>query len=288
MDISTQGMKYVCELARTLHFRRAAEACNTSQPNLSTQIKKIEKEIGIILFERSNKVVKLTAEGKQVVAAFQEILSQLAMLKKLPGGTDGIELKMGLFPTLAPYLLPSLIPRLKKRLPALKLTIHEDKTERIVRELTDGALDCILAAYPIDHPKLIADIVFEDPFFVAVSVDHPKAAKPFVTLNDLKTETVLLLEEGHCLRDQSLDICHMDRIPVDTQYEASSLETLRAMVAANAGITLIPQICLDANPLIRYIPFQSPGFSRKIALFRRKTFPNEALMATLIQTLVMT
>lgn len=278
MNISAQGMRYVCLLATHLHFGKASIQANTSQPNLSVQIKKVESELGLQLFERSNKHVLLTERGKNVVKTFTSVLATLDALQRDCNDSVLTTLKIGLFPTLAPYLLPKIMPYIKKKLPKILLYIVEDKTDKIVEKLNEGALDCILAATPINAPSLTHNVLFEDPFYLAVSKDNELSKHKTIHLSDLNHERIILLEEGHCLRDQALDFCFNDSISIDTSYEASSLETLKAMVAANNGVTLVPKLCLDTNEMLTYIPFNN-SFSRKIGLFWRKTTIHQNLFS---------
>lgn len=280
MDLSLQQMRYACALAKHLHFGKAAKDQNTSQPNLSVQIKKIEFELNTPLFERSNKQVLLTTQGQRVINTFQSILGMLDVLESDCSGETITTLNVGIFPTLAPYLLPKILPAIKQAIPELSLYIVEEKTATIVERLKAGTLDCILAAHPIDTHMLDYDHVLEDTFYLAVSTENPLSQKEHVSLSDLESEHVMLLEEGHCLRDQALDVCYTDQITIDKSYESSSLETLRAMVAANTGVTFIPGLARDRNKLIQYRSFDKP-FSRKICLYWRQSTTHRPLFKTL-------
>lgn len=280
MDISTQSMRYVCALADVLNFNKAAALCHTSQPNLSMHIKKVEKELNIGLFERTNKRVMLTSKGKMIVKTFLDILASLKQLEDLRDDQTSQTLHLGIFPTLAPYFLPKCIPKLKTMIPTLAVHISEDKTNVITDQLLRGELDCILVAYPLeDNAQLLHQIVFEDPFYLAVSSKNRLSKKRMISLNDLKEESILLMDEGHCLRDQTLDICHNKFLHVDPNYRSASLETLRAMVSSDWGVTFMPRLCLDENPLIRYILIENPQLKRTIALYWRKS----ALKSEIIQ-----
>jgi LysR family hydrogen peroxide-inducible transcriptional activator len=268
MSISTQGMIYVCELAEHLHFGKAAEACATSQPNLSVQIKNIEKSLGISIFERSNKQVLLTSAGTHVVAVFTAILTQLRTLKADYSHPGLTLIRIGIFPTLAPYLLPRLVPLVSKALPQVSLIIVEGKTDEIISKLGSGDLDCILVAHPIASHSFEYRVLFDDCFYLAVSTQHPFAKKSVISISDLGSQKFLLLEEGHCLRGQALDICFNQSVSVDSRYQSASLETLRALVEANYGITLMPKICMREGDHIAYIPLQEPA-CRQIALYFR-------------------
>jgi len=271
MDIHINTIRYTVALALHLNFHKAAEACHTSQPNLSAQIKKAEKELGFKIFERTNKFVRLTFEGRRVISEFRDILDRLQSLQDECNDPESGPITIGLFPTLAPYLLPQLIKHLKKTVPKLKITIVEDKTDRICDQLDEGHLDCIFAAHPVEHQGFEHDILFDDPFYLGISVENPLSDHDKIKFSDLRNENLMLLEEGHCLRGQALEICKNKHLPVNLNYHASSLETLRAMVAINSGVTFIPKMCLDHNPLISYRLLDDEQFSRSIAVFWRKS-----------------
>ena len=272
VDISTQSMRYVCALADVLSFNKAAALCHTSQPNFSMHIQKVEKSLAIVLFERTNKRVMLTPKGKLVTEKFLNVLASLKQLEGLRDDQAGQTLRLGIFPTLAPFFLPKFIPKLKSILSSLTVYVSEDKTNGITAQLLRGELDCILVAYPLeDNAQLLHQIVFDDPFYLAVSNKNKLSKKRMISLNDLKDETILLMDEGHCLRDQALDICHHQLLHVDPNYRSTSLETLRAMVSSDWGVTFVPKICLDENPLISYIPIKKPQLKRTIALYWRKS-----------------
>jgi LysR family transcriptional regulator, hydrogen peroxide-inducible genes activator len=276
VNISAQDMRYVCSLAKHLHFGKAAIDVHTSQPNLSVQVKKVESELATKIFERSNKQVLLSDKGTQVVETFKTILATLDSLQRACSESDLITIKMGLFPTLAPYILPKILTILKQSLPNVSFYIVEGKTESIVDKLNSGQLDCIFGASPIDSLTLESDSLFKDEFYLAVAHDNTLSKQKTIRLADLKNEAVLLLEDGHCLRDQAFDICFSESISIDSNYESSSLETLRAMVSVNRGVTFMPSVCLDKNILVKYIPFE-PSFSREIRLFWRKSTIQKAL-----------
>lgn len=283
--ISLQDMYYVCALAKHLNFGKAAAACYTSQPNVSMQLKTVEKELGFTLFERSNKMVRTTAKGRQTIAVFATILTQMDDIKHLASQTYSGPFKLGLFPTLAPCLIPKILPALKDSFPKVSFEMIEDKTHQLIDQLKAGELDAILIAHPENEPSLQHSILFEDPFLVAVPHNSPLAKRAFLTIEQLKNERILLLEEGHCLRDQSLDICQAQHLPIDKSLEFTSLETLRAMVAAGEGITFMPELCCDAHPQVRYIPLAGKTLSRTIALYWRSTVPDSKSFHTIASTI---
>jgi LysR family hydrogen peroxide-inducible transcriptional activator len=256
-------------VAEYRHFGRAAEACFVSQPTLSTQLKKLEETLGVVLFERSNRRVMLTPEGEQVVQQTQRILVELNALTALseqlrdPMGGD---LRIGIIPTIAPYLLPKVLAPLRKSFPNLKIQLTEGQTANITRMLKHGDLDATLLALPLGEENVEEVALLDEDFVFAVPADHPKAQLAEVDPSDLEGEEVLLLEDGHCFRDQALEVCQAHRGIESKSYSATSLETLRQLVAAGVGVTLIPQLAVpdEVKPSdgLRYIPFAANGQDR--------------------------
>jgi LysR family hydrogen peroxide-inducible transcriptional activator len=256
-------------VAEYRHFGRAAEACFVSQPTLSTQLKKLEETLGVVLFERSNRRVMLTPEGEQVVQQTQRILVELNALTALseqlrdPMGGD---LRIGIIPTIAPYLLPKVLAPLRKAFPNLKIQLTEGQTANITRMLKHGDLDATLLALPLGEENVEEVALLDEDFVFAVPADHPKAQLAEVDPSDLEGEEVLLLEDGHCFRDQALEVCQAHRGIESKSYSATSLETLRQLVAAGVGVTLIPQLAVpdEVKPSdgLRYIPFAANGQDR--------------------------
>ena len=237
--MNLRDLQYLVAVSDTLHFGRAAAQVHVSQPTLSMQLKKLEETLGVQLIERSNKQVMLTPIGMEIAARARGILTSTAQLVEVAkhardplAGT----LHLGLFPTLAPYLLPSLMPHLRARFPALKLQLVEEKTPELLQQLEAGEIDAALLTLPLPaaHPALVSASLFTEPFLLAVSPSHRLAKRKKVALSDLTQESVLLLEDGHCLRDQALEICQMIGVGEASHFRATSLETLRHMVAAGA------------------------------------------------------
>lgn len=270
MDVSTQQMTYVVNLAKTLNFQNAATISFTSQPNLSMQIKKLEEKLGAALFERSNKAVHLTEFGKKAVTVFESILHQINTLEDHESDPFKKTYKIGIFPTLAPYYLPKMLQSLCQKYTDLTIEIVEDKTENIVQGLNDHSLDAIIAAYPLPNEELNHQKLFSDPFYLAVQKNHPLAKQTAISMDVIKKETLLLLEEGHCLRDQALEVCHTHRFQIDTSMRYTSLETIKAMVESGRGVTIVPKIAIHPKDRLAYIPFQNP-IHRDIHLFWRQT-----------------
>ena len=246
--MNLRALQYFVKLAELKHFSNAAEACYVSQPTLSTQIKKLEEELGVQLVERAPRQVMLTPIGKEVARRAQIVLSDLRQIETLTRNSKDPSagfLKIGIFPTLAPYLLPHVVPHIRRSYPKLKLQLLEEKTENILELLKQGRLDAVLVALPIEDDTLVREILFEESFLLAVPGQHPLAESDTVAVSDLKDEELLLLEDGHCMREQALEVCELAGAREKTEFQATSMETLRQMVAADVGITLMPSMAVS-------------------------------------------
>ena len=272
--MNIRDLTYLVTAADLGHFGKAAEQCCVSQPSLSNQIKKLEEELGITLFERSNRRVMLTEAGKQIAEIARGILRDVGTMRELAATHhDPLSgnFRLGAFPTLSTYLFPQLVTRVKAAMPHLRLILVEEKTSTLIDQLKHGALDAALLALPVAEEGFASAALFNDPFYLAVPPKHPLATKRTVDQSELAKEKLLLLEEGHCLRDQALDVCQLHGIGEEQDFKATGLETLRQMVKAGTGITFIPRIAIDENDdAIRYIPFSNPAPTRQIGLFWRK------------------
>jgi LysR family hydrogen peroxide-inducible transcriptional activator len=287
-----RALKYLVKLAELQHFSKAAEACFVSQPTLSTQIRKLEEELGVQLVERAPRNVQLTPIGKEVVDRARHVLRDIEQIHDTARRSRDPEkgsLRLGIFPTLAPYLLPHVVPGIRQRFPDLKLQLAEEKTADILRQLDNGELDAGLLALPIDDDSLEHVVLFEEPFVMATPESHPLADQASVCMGDLVDTELLLLKEGHCLRDQALEVCALAGARERVDFHATSMETLRQMVAADVGVTLMPllavkpPIAATANIALR--PFAEPAPSRRIGLFWRRTSPLGPLMMKLADCL---
>jgi len=277
--MNLRDLHYLVSLAEHRHFGRAAEACFVSQPTLSTQIKKLEDELGVALVERTPRKVLLTDVGREIAARARDVLNEVEQIKGIARRTLDPEsgtVRLGIFPTLAPYLLPHVVPLVRRRFPRLELLLVEEKTEEVLHRLHEGRLDAGIIALPVHEDSLHAEFLFEEPFLLAVPQSHPLAKRPSLKLSDLNTQSLLLLEDGHCLRDQALEVCHLAGASEKSGFRATSLETLRQMVAANVGITLLPALAVKPPvaqaPNVHLIEFhgQHPP-SRRIAMLWRKS-----------------
>lgn len=285
--MNLRDLEYVDALARTRHFGEAAAACHVSQSTLSIQIKKLEEELGARLFERDSRQVLLTDTGKELLTEVKHVLDAQRRLKEKAASLQNPlagTLRFGAFPTLAPYLLPHIMPPLHKALPQVQFQLIEEKTERLTQQLLDGALDAALIALPIADARLDALPLFSEPFYLAVSPASPFATTATASLDTLKGQQLLLLDEGHCLRAQSLEVCARIGVGESQSYRATSLETLRHMVAADAGITLMPALAAEPGP-VRYLPFSDPAPQRDIALVFRSTTARRMLLTEMARTI---
>lgn len=277
--MNLRDLRYLVAVADHRHFGQAAEACFVSQPTLSTQLKKLEAELGVTLIERNPRHITLTVAGARVVERARVILAETENIRGIARQAHDPEsatVRLGLFPTLAPYLLPHVVPNLHRRFPQLELLLVEEKTEVVLQQLRDGQLDAGILALPVADAHLHHEELFTEDFVLAVPADHPLAGGDGpVDLPLLSHEDVLLLEEGHCLRDQALAVCQMAGASEHHGFRATSLETLRQMVAAGVGVTLLPSLAVQPpvtpSPDIHLRRFTDPAPSRRLAMFWRET-----------------
>lgn len=286
--MNLRDLTYFVKLAELGHFGRASEACNVSQPTLSMQLKKLEQTLGVALFERTRHKVLPTEAGLRLLVKARAILQlaeEMTAISKANADPLAGEMTLGVFPTLAPYLLPLAMPAIKKRLPGLSVRLLEEKTADLLEKLEAGKLDCALLALPVTHPGIEAQPIFSEPFLFACPPSHPLAQKKRLNLSDLDGHNLLLLDEGHCLREQALAVCRRIGAKESDNFRATSLETLRQMVAAGTAATLIPRLAVRKDAAIRYIPFEDPQPERSIALCFRKMTSRAVLMEKLAQVI---
>jgi LysR family transcriptional regulator, hydrogen peroxide-inducible genes activator len=276
--MNLRDLHYLVALADHRHFGRAAAASFVSQPTLSTQIKKLEDELGVALVERAPRKVMLTPTGHDIADRARRILAEVEQLKESARRTRDPEagsVRLGIFPTLGPYLLPHVLPKIRERFPRLELLLVEEKTEVILRQLREGRLDVGVLALPLHDDQLHVEFLFDEPFVLAVPSTHALARRNSLTLHDLASERLLLLEDGHCLRDQALDVCALAGSGERNGFRATSLETLRQMVAANVGITLLPMLSIKPpvahSDDIHLLRFRDSHPSRRIGMVWRRS-----------------
>jgi len=290
--MNVRALQYFVKLAELKHFSKAASACFVSQPTLSTQVAKLEEELGVSLVERAPRQILLTPIGEDIAHRARHILRDLEHMKDAARRSRNPEtgtIKLGIFPTLAPYLLPHVIPVIRQRFPELRLQLAEEKTEDILNMLDQGRLDAGLLALPVEEHGMEMTILFEEPFVTAMPSSHPLADKQVIGLKDLEGEELLLLEEGHCLRQHALAVCALAGAHERLDFHATSMETLRQMVAANAGVTLLPVLSvkppIPATANIALRPFAAPAPSRTIALVWRSSSPLGGFLRKLAECL---
>jgi LysR family hydrogen peroxide-inducible transcriptional activator len=286
-DLKLKDLRYLVAVADTQHFGRAAERCFVSQPTLSAQLRKLEDYLGVQLIERSPRRVALTDAGERIVMRARRMLEAGEEIVQLARGLrDPLAgpLRVALLPTIGPYLLPRVTARLRRALPRLELMLLEYQTGPMLERLHAGGIDLGILALPVELHGLEARALYEEPFVLAVPTGHALAERAAVRTQDLKGATVLLLEEGHCLRDQALEVCGRLEVHEKQDFRGTSLETLRQMVAAGVGLTLLPELStrgaygtargVAVRPFAKPIPTRSIG-----AVWRRSTARREAIEA---------
>jgi len=281
--MNLKDLKYLVALADTGHFGKAAERTFISQPTLSAQLKKLEDYLGVKLVERQPKNLQLTEVGKQIVVRARRMLDESAEIIALArSNTDPFagKLKVGLIPTIGPYLLPRIMQKIRKAVPQLGLMLYEYQTEALLKRLRDGEIDLGIMALPVLQDGLESRALYEESFTVALPTHHPLAAKNTIKVADLKGQTLLLLEDGHCLRDQALEVCSRVDVREPEDFRATSLETLRQMVVAGLGITLLPEMAVQlpygSQRGLAIRPFANPTPSRTVGAVWRKSSTREA------------
>jgi LysR family hydrogen peroxide-inducible transcriptional activator len=288
--MTLQELRYLVALADKGHFVRAAEACNVGQPTLSTQFKKLELYLGVTLFERNKHQLRPTPVGEQIIEQARVALEVVAKIKEIARRShdpmDG-PLRLGVIPTLGPYLIPHLLPQIRQRFPQLHLFLREDLTAALLERLRQGRLDALLLALPVRGEDVEVMELFREAFVVALPGNHVLLGKRRITESQLLGENVLLLDEGHCMRDQALAICGAQPSDQREELKATSLETLRQMVAAGVGCTLLPKLASlpgtgsVRSDMVQIRAFAAPEPTRTIGLVWRHHFPREATIRAL-------
>lgn len=285
-------LQYFIALAEHLHFADAAAVCGVSQPNLSSQIRELENDLGGQLVERTSRHVLLTPFGLRVLERAQRVIAEVNDLMHLSNENHDPftgRVRLGVIPTIAPYVLPRALPKVRVLWPQLELQLIEDFTERLMPRLVAGELDVVLMALPVEHSGLEVEVLAKEPFVVLAPSGHPIAKSKRVRSAKFQPADLLLLQEGHCLRDQVLDVCHLQANSAPDAVEGASLNMLVQMVANGFGLTLLPLIAVPvdvpATNEVRVIPFTKPEPERTLGLVWRKTSPRVETYRALAQTL---
>ena len=307
-------LKYIVAVAREKHFGKGADACHVSQPTLSVAIKKLEEELQVKLFERNANEITVTPLGEEIIRQAQSVLEQADNIKEIAKrGKDPLagSLRLGVIYTIGPYLLPELVRKIITATPQMPLMLQENFTVKLLEELRNGDIDCAILAEPFPDSNLAIAPLYDEPFMAAVPTSHPLAKRASVTAEEMKSETMLLLGNGHCFRDHVLEVCpefarfSSNADGIRRSFEGSSLETIKHMVAAGMGITLVPRLGVPAAalaaqaaaaapvkkgakkapateaPLITYLPFIGHIPSRRVVLAWRRSFTRYEAIAAL-------
>lgn len=288
-------LKYIIALARERHFGRAADKCFVSQPTLSVAVKKLEDELGVILFERSPKEIRVTPIGDRIVAQAERVLAESAQLTEIAAyGKNPLAgpLRLGVIYTIGPWLLPKLVPLMHRQAPEMPLLLEENYTQRLLEKIKAAELDAAILALPIEEPGLVAQGIYDETFSVLVPANHPWADTGVGKIDPaaLLKQPLLMLGRGNCFRDQVLDLCTRAGEGGPQVLEGSSLETIRHMVASGVGITVMPSSAVDRigadDPLLRVKPFAAPAPSRRVGLVWRASFPRHLAIDLLRRALI--
>ncbi|AVR95476.1 hydrogen peroxide-inducible genes activator [Pseudoduganella armeniaca] len=289
-------LKYIVAVARAKHFGHAAEACFVAQPTLSVAIKKLEDELGVTLFERGGTEISVTPLGAQIVAQAERVLEQTAAIKELAKqNKDPLAgpLRLGVIYTIGPYLLPPLVKAMIEKTPQMPLILQENFTVKLLELLRQGELDAAIMALPLPDHGMAMQALYDEPFVVAMPNHHPWVERERIPAEDLKSETMLLLGNGHCFRDQVLEVCpEMARYAtpgngMQRTFEGSSLETIRHMVASGIGLTVLPRASVpDMNAtggMLQFRYFEEPQPSRRVVIVWRKSFTRKAAIDAVVE-----
>ncbi|RJG42357.1 DNA-binding transcriptional regulator OxyR [Motilimonas pumila] len=274
--MNLRDLEYLVALEEQKHFRKAAEKCFVSQPTLSGQIRKLEDELGVLLMERSSRKVLFTQAGLDITAKARKVLLEVKQIKeaaKQYSEPMNGPLHVGLIPTVAPYLLPQIVPSIRQAFPELDVYLYENQTHVLLRQLDEGDLDCLILAILPGMENYGLNPLYQESLELVVSDQHRWAQQQHVALEQLSGERVLMLEDGHCLRDQAMGFCFAAGAEEDNAFKATSLETLRHMVSSDIGITLLPKLAVPNERQqegLVYLPFVAPKPSREIGLLYRK------------------
>jgi LysR family hydrogen peroxide-inducible transcriptional activator len=285
--VSLKQLRYFDAVVRSGHFGRAAEQCAVTQPALSMQIQELEKELGVQLLERGRSGIILTESGREIAGRAARVLTDIRDMVDFARRQAGVlagPLHLGVIPSLAPYVLPALLPLIREEYPDLDLSLRETQTQHLLDELLEGGLDLLLLALPVEHPEIESAKLFTDRFLLAMPRAHHVANRIRATPDLLQQDRLLLLEEGHCLRDQALTFCNLRRVKHIDTFGASNLSTIVQMVANGLGMTLLPELSIDLECRrgdIKLMRFTDPEPRRVVGLAWRKSSPRKRHFAEL-------
>jgi LysR family hydrogen peroxide-inducible transcriptional activator len=294
--MNLRDFKYVIAVAETHHFGRAAERCFVSQPTLSGQIKKLEDELGVVIFERTKRSVEITPIGQEIITLARQLMEQADAIEQVARAhSDPLAgpFRIGALPTLSPYLMPLILVPLRQNYPQLKLVLSEEVTESLIRRLRSHDLDAAMVATPVDEPDLTSIPIFDEPFWLALPRKHPLYYKDEITKEDLAELDVLLLSDGHCLARQAMEVFGLSDRPVGGEMgdlRAASLETLLQLVGAGFGCTLVPALAVrgpwmtDSGIIARHL--ELPDAYRRVSLVFRQSFPRRKVLDVFINTVL--
>jgi len=291
--MNLRDLDYICAVADTGHFGRAADMCHVSQPTLSGQIKKLEDYLGVTIFERARRGAKLTDAGRDIIEIAREIRKNAALIKTLADARKDPfsgKMSLGIIPTLAPNIIPLFVPKMKAAFPRLIPQFEEDQTDRLTERLLSGALDLALLATPPEHDALTQIPIFNEPFWLTFPEGHPIGGLDKLTLKDIDVDALMLLNEGHCLRDQVLDLCSAANSPPQHGLKAASLDTLVKLTAATQAMTLVPALAVDIgnfkNMGLSIRKIDDPQAYRSVSLTFRRSLPRKDLVEGLAALIV--
>jgi LysR family hydrogen peroxide-inducible transcriptional activator len=291
IKLTIRQMEYFVALSETLHFGRAAQLVGVTQPALSSQIAEMEQKLGVRLFERGRRTVTLSEDAQVLLPRIERLLDEMREIEgfaRRERAAMAGRLRLGVIPTVAPYLLPALLPAISKRFPDLTLELKESVTSTLAEETIAGRMDGFIAALPIEDPRLSGEPMFEDEFMLAVPENDAAFVAPPVAPDSPELERLILLEEGHCLRDQALAVCGTVKPLAMSNFGATSLTTLLQMVAHGQGLTLVPSMALPASrslPGVKFVPFADPVPSRTIGMVWRRHAARESEIRALAATI---
>jgi LysR family hydrogen peroxide-inducible transcriptional activator len=294
--VNIRDLQYIIAVAETHHFGKAADRCFVSQPTLSGQIKKLEEELGVAIFERTNRSVEITPVGDSILRHARLVMEQVDVIRQIAlASQDPVAgpLRIGAIPTLSPYLMPLILEPLKKQYPQMKLVLSEELTDTLLTRLQNHEIDAALLATPVNEQGLVSLPLFDEPFWIAYPHKHPFYERQRISLHDLDDENLLLLSEGHCLAQQAMDICHIknrDQQGEMADLRAASLETLIQLVRAGLGVTLVPALAMQGSWTtgsgVVAQPLRSKEASRHVSLVYRESFPRYGALQVLADVIL--